>query len=99
MINNKTYDIEMYISPWKRLIGFMGKKNIDKVICFPRCNSIHTFFMKCPIGVIFLDKHKNVLKVINHLKKNRICTCKSARYVIECNTDLLKDKPIIKIIR
>ena len=33
-----------------RLIGNMFKKNIQDM-CFPKCNSIHTFFMFKPIDV------------------------------------------------
>ena len=99
IINNKIYDIEMYISPFKKLKGFMFSKRIDKIICFPRCRSIHTFFMRRPIGVIYLDKGLNVMKIINSLNKNRISYCKNAYYVIECNTELLKNNSSIKITR
>ena len=98
-IDSKIYDIEMYISPWKRFKGFMFSKTIDKVICFPKCNSIHTFFMKCSIGVIYLDKDLNIIKIISNLKKNNISFFKKAYYVIECNISLLKGKQSIKIIR
>ena len=98
-IDNKIYDVEIYKSPWKRLKGFMFQKNIDKVICFPKCNSIHTFFMKCPIGVLFLDKDGKVLHIERNLHKNKIKYIKNAYYVIECKENLFQKNSNIKIIR
>lgn len=44
-----------------RFIGLMFQKNIQKALCFPRCNSIHTFFMKEDIQVIVTSKEHIVL--------------------------------------
>ncbi len=44
-----------------RFKGNMGKKKIDSVLIFPRCNSIHTFFMRTNIDVVMLSKEKKVL--------------------------------------
>ena len=55
-----------------RLKGFMFKKNIDYAICFPKCKSIHTFFMKNNIDVYVTDKDNTVLYIYKNLKKNRI---------------------------
>lgn len=44
-----------------RLLGLMFQKNIEKALCFPHCNSIHTFFMKVPIFVIITNKEHLVL--------------------------------------
>ncbi|MDD4734420.1 MAG: DUF192 domain-containing protein [Bacilli bacterium] len=56
----------------KRLIGFIGKKDADYGLCFPKCNSIHTFFMRKNIDVIMTDKNNLILYVFNDLKPNRI---------------------------
>jgi len=44
-----------------RLRGLIGKKNLDtrEALWLPRCSSIHMWFMKIPIDVIFLKKIKN----------------------------------------
>ena len=65
-----------------RLIGLMFKKNINYCLCFKKCNSIHTFFMKEDIIVVFTDKNKNILK-IKKTPKNRILFCKVAYYTYE----------------
>ena len=56
----------------KRFIGFMFKKNIDYALCFPRCNSIHTFFMKENIDVYMTDKNNKIIYIYKNFKKNRI---------------------------
>lgn len=56
----------------KRFIGFMFKKDIDYALCFPRCNSIHTFFMKENIDVYMTDKNNKIIYIYKNLKKNRI---------------------------
>ena len=48
---------------FSRLIGLMFKKNIEKKtgLLIRRCSSIHTFFMRFPIDVIYLDKNDVIL--------------------------------------
>ena len=46
----------------KRLIGMSFKKKKQPyVYCFPKCNSIHTFFMFQNIDIIMTDKENNIL--------------------------------------
>ena len=59
----------------------MFKKNIDYAICFKRCNSIHTFFMKENIDVIMCDKDNTVLYYYNNLGKNKIIWPKKNVYI------------------
>lgn len=61
----------------------MFKKNINYGLMFKKCNSIHTFFMKQNIDVIFLDKNNNIIKRYNNITKNKILICKDAYQVIE----------------
>ena len=42
-------------------------KNVDGLLLSP-CQSIHTFCMRMPIDVCFLDNEQRVLKVIKGLK-------------------------------
>ena len=65
-----------------RLIGLMFKKNIDFCLCFRNCNSIHTFFMRENIIVVFTDRNNKILKIKN-TPKNKILFCKSAYYTYE----------------
>jgi uncharacterized membrane protein (UPF0127 family) len=47
------------------------------------CEAIHTFGMKMPIDVIFLDQHLQVKKLRPHLPPRRISLCVSAASVLE----------------
>lgn len=59
---------------WKRAIGLAGRQGLDigQGLLIPSCGAIHTFFMRFPIDVIFLDHGNRVVKVINGLKPWRL---------------------------
>lgn len=70
---NKTkYDIVLADTFYKRLTGLIGKKNIDYGMLFPKCNSIHTYFMKESIDVVGLDENNEVIYKYENLDKNRV---------------------------
>jgi len=54
----------------KGAIGLMFKKSIkqDSGLLIYWCNSIHTFFMRFAIDVIFLDRNNRVVRIISGLK-------------------------------
>lgn len=58
-----------------RIIGLMFRstppQNAEGLMLEP-CNSIHTFFMRYPIDVVFLNSQNKVIKIIRHLKPWRI---------------------------
>ena len=81
-IEKNNIKIKVYIlkNIFKRLKGFMFKKNIDYALCFPRCNSIHTFFMRKNIDVYMTDKDNKILYIYKNLKKNKIILPKRKVY-------------------
>ena len=91
IINNKKIKLVKATSFFTRLKGFMFKKNIDYSICFPRCNSIHTFFMKEEIDVLMTDKENNILKIWSNVKKNKILFEKSAYNTYEFPKGFLRN--------
>lgn len=58
----------------KRLIGLMGRSSMidGQGLYFPCCKSIHSFFMKFPIDVLFLDKKMKITKMVSCLKPYRV---------------------------
>lgn len=66
-----------------RLFGLMFKKNFDYGLLFNHCRSIHTFFMRKDIDIIFLDNNNCVIKRYNNVKRNKVLICFKARKVIE----------------
>ena len=78
--NNKSLNLIYCNTFFKRLKGFMFKKEINFCLCFPHCNSIHTFFMKNSIDVIMTDKDYNILYIYENTKPNKIILPKKNVY-------------------
>lgn len=57
---------------YSRLKGFMFKKEINNALLFNKCNSIHTFFMKTNIDVIFCNQKNEILHYYKNLSPNHI---------------------------
>jgi len=57
-----------------RFMGLMFKKEIRNYTGYliSPCNSIHTFFMKFNIDVLFITKDKKIIKIIRNLKPWRL---------------------------
>ena len=47
------------------------------------CESVHTFFMKFPIDLVYLDKQKKVRKVRHRVPAWRLSVCLSAHSILE----------------
>lgn len=78
--NDKKLKVKVCNNIIDRFLGFMFKKNIECALCFPKCNSIHTFFMLKPIDVIMTDKNYNILYVYKNFKPNKIILPKKNVY-------------------
>lgn len=52
-----------------RLIGLLNKQGLEpgQGLVLKPCNSIHTFFMRFSIDVVFVDKENRVIKAIPNL--------------------------------
>jgi uncharacterized membrane protein (UPF0127 family) len=89
--------LELADNEWKRFIGLMGRPSIaagDGLLLDP-CNSIHMFFMRFPIDVLFLDKENRVKKVLLRLKPWRLSPIVfGARKVVELPAGTLTDKAL-----
>lgn len=70
--NKEKYEIIIADNFHKRLMGLMGKKNINFGMLFLKCNSIHTYFMKENIDIVGLDENNEVIYKYENLPKNRI---------------------------
>jgi uncharacterized membrane protein (UPF0127 family) len=49
----------------------------------PRCGSVHTFGMRFPIDVVFLDREDRVVRVAREVPPRRFAGARRARTVIE----------------
>ena len=100
VVNQKKIKLEIANTFFKRLKGFMFKKNINYCIQF-KTNSIHTFFMKEKIDVIMTDKNNIVLYIFKNLNKNKIIIKKNTYFTYEFPNNFIEnlnigDKLIIK---
>lgn len=74
-------------TPWKRFKGLMFQRSIgpDETLLLMPCNSIHSFFMRFDIDVIFLNSKMEVVKLSERLKPGRFgVICFGADAVLEC---------------
>lgn len=60
-----------------RSVGLLSRSSLDEdeALLIKPCNAIHTFFMKFPIDIAFLDKKGRVVKTRENISKNRLCSC------------------------
>lgn len=59
---------------FKKLKGLLGKTSLPKgeVMWIPKCNSIHTFFMRFSIDAVFVDKKMVIQKIEKNIEPGRI---------------------------
>lgn len=69
---NKEIELIECKSFFSRFRGFMMQKNIKHALLFKNCNSIHTFFMKEAIDVIFCDENNIVLYYYKKISPNQV---------------------------
>jgi len=73
---------------WERTKGLLGRQDLKEGEGFliDPCNSIHTFFMRFPLDVIYLDYEGNVVKLIEKLRPWRMSGCFSSAKVLEVSS-------------
>lgn len=77
----------------KRFLGFMFRKkpHYESILIKP-CNSIHTYFMKFPIDVLFVNENMEIVKKIDNLKPGKIIMPqKKSKMVIEGRSRMFKN--------
>jgi len=84
-------DIKIASSFVDRLAGLIFKKSIDKNegMLFDDCNSIHTFWMRFPLDVIFLESENRIIRIFYSLKPFRITpVIKNSKRVLEIKSGM-----------
>ncbi|MDR3306214.1 MAG: DUF192 domain-containing protein [Endomicrobium sp.] len=76
----------------QRFVGFMFKKDAEYALLFKNCKSIHTFFMRFDLDIIYLDKYNKVVKVIKQLKPFKIALpLKNAVSILEIPSNIIEN--------
>ena len=68
-----------------RLKGLAGLDAIPEsaALHIPGCRSVHTFSMRFPLDLIWLDGHGEVVRIDESVPPRRLRTCLRARSVVE----------------
>jgi len=77
-------DIVLATSVAERLKGLLGRKSLPPGhgLLLRPCKGIHTFLMKFPIDVLFLDKENQVIGVYKSLPPNKMTSIYRAAHAV-----------------
>jgi uncharacterized protein len=72
-------------TPLARMRGLLGRSGLStgEGLLLQPAGSVHTFFMRFPIDVVFLDADRRVLRVAPNVRPWRTAAAKKARAVLE----------------
>src|SRR3954466_9571331 len=67
-----------------RMRGLLGRRELEQGegLAF-REKSIHMFFMRMSLDIVFCDAQLKIVRVVGELPPWRIAACRRARYVLE----------------
>jgi uncharacterized membrane protein (UPF0127 family) len=86
-LNIKVVNAETF---YQRFVGFMFKKESDYALLLKNCKSIHTFFMRFDLDIIYLDKENKVIQIIKQLKPfNIILPINNACSILEIPSNII----------
>ena len=68
-----------------RLKGLMFRECMsrDEALVFYNSPSIHTFFMKFPIDIVFLDRDMRVIRIVRNFDPWKVVSCLKSYLTIE----------------
>jgi uncharacterized protein len=77
--------VEVADSSAKRSKGLLGRKGLDPGtgLWIVPCEAVHTFWMKFPIDLIYLDREQRIRKLRSNVPAWRLSGCLSAYSVLE----------------
>jgi uncharacterized protein len=67
-------DVFLARAPFSRMKGLLGRKVFlpGQAIILEPSNSIHTFFMRFPIDILFVDKNYKIIEILPEFSPNKI---------------------------
>ena len=90
LINDRTHKpvadaVEIAVTRKARRRGLLGRDGLDETaaLMITRCFSIHTFFMRFAIDVVFLDRDGCVVRMVPRMRPGHMAMSWRARTVIE----------------
>ena len=85
-------DIDVADTSEKRRVGLLKHTRLEPGtgLWITPCESVHTFFMKFPIDLIYLDKKRIVRKVRHAVPAWRLSACLTAHSILELPAGTIK---------
>jgi uncharacterized protein len=77
----------------KRRTGLLKHQRLERGegLWIVPCESVHTFFMKFPIDLVYLDRAKRVRKVRSAVPAWRLSMCLAAHSIIELPAGVIEE--------
>ncbi len=77
--------VEIADTSEKRRVGLLKHERLEpgSGLWIVPCESVHTFFMKFPIDLVYLDKQRKVRKVRHAVPAWRLSACLTAHSILE----------------
>ena len=68
-----------------RAVGLLGRKGLDpgEGMLISRTGSVHTFFMRFAIDVVFVDRARTIVKIVPNLRPWRVAMARRAKSTLE----------------
>ena len=81
---------------FKRMFGYMFRARIeaDDALIFYSAPSMHMFFMRFPLDIVFLDKSNKVIRIFKSIGPWRLANCFQSKVTIEFSADVTTKIPI-----
>ena len=72
----------------RRLLGLIGRRSLPAGVALeiPRCRSVHTFGMRFPLDLVWLDGERRVVRIDRAVRPWRVRSCRQARSVLELDS-------------
>jgi hypothetical protein len=88
--------LEIARTPLQRMRGLLGRSRLPpgEGMLFERCSSIHMFFMRFALDVIFVDSDWTVRRVVRNLRPWHLAASSGADRVVELAAGALEETPV-----
>lgn len=82
------FDVPVASTVRSRLLGLalLRRERAGAGLLIPRCDSVHTFGMRFPLDLLFLDGAGRVLELRRAVPPNRVVRCAPAAAVLELSS-------------
>jgi uncharacterized protein len=74
-------------------LALLRRERAGEGLLIPRCRSVHTFGMRFPLDILFLDRAARVLDLRRAVPPNRVVRCLGAIAVLELPSPEASGRP------